>query len=69
MSQPSKEGSGPDLSQVLLQINLLRDELKKKADKTELQHMIQSLNSHIESGLEKVTKDWEATISELKHNL
>ncbi len=48
-----------------MRINMLSDELKKKADKTELQLAINGVNEHINSGIEKFEKLLQSTKDDL----
>lgn len=48
-----------------MRINLLSDELKKKADKTELQLAINGINEHVNTGLEKCEQTLQSTRDDL----
>lgn len=52
-----------------MRINLLSDELKKKADKTELQHAINGINEHVNTGLEKCEQTLQSTRDDLSKEI
>ena len=52
-----------------MRINLLSDELKKKADKTELQLAINGINEHVKTGLEKCEQTLQSTRDDLSKEI
>jgi hypothetical protein len=52
-----------------MRINLLSDELKKKADKTELQLAINGINEHVNTGLEKCEQTLQSTREDLSKEI
>jgi hypothetical protein len=52
-----------------MRINLLSDELKKKADKTELQLAINGINEHVNTGLEKCEQTLQSTRDDLSKEI
>jgi FtsZ-binding cell division protein ZapB len=52
-----------------MRINLLSDELKKKADKTELQLAINGIKEHVNTGLEKCEQTLQSTRDDLSKEI
>jgi hypothetical protein len=52
-----------------MRINLLSDELKKKADKTELQLAINGINEHVNTGLEKCEQTLQSARDDLSKEI
>jgi FtsZ-binding cell division protein ZapB len=52
-----------------MRINLLSDEFKKKADKTELQLAINGINEHVNTGLEKCEQTLQSARDDLSKEI
>lgn len=69
MAGLGQDNSKIDTSQIMIQINLLKVEITKKVDTSNLEHELKVLDNRLTTTTEKLVKDWEAKINNLSHSL